>query len=277
MKNTVFILFIVIQLAACNQDIVVVKPKACFNYTNSNGYNVTFSNCSNNATSYLWDFGDGRKSNYYSPTHIYTDLGTYNVKLTVTNKEQSDSITKTITTVDTVSINSVFTAHGDFSLNVDRDSVMDINIFLFSHSGNSGNYAYSQISCYNGYEIITDSIDVITHISGHYPDFIDTQRVSKAYIPKIYTIGDKITNTNKTHPEKLTICDYSVSYFVSSYYNNVWCKDEIRYIGFRKTVNGKTKIGWLKLKVMVVDNYYFVITLYSYKIPTETESLLIDK
>lgn len=42
---------------------------------------VTFKNKSNNATSFLWDFGDGITSTLENPTHVYNNFGTYNVKL----------------------------------------------------------------------------------------------------------------------------------------------------------------------------------------------------
>lgn len=40
---------------------------------------------SGNATSWLWDFGDGNTSESQSPSHIYFSPGNYTVKLTVTN------------------------------------------------------------------------------------------------------------------------------------------------------------------------------------------------
>ncbi len=42
---------------------------------------VNFNNASLNATSYLWDFGDGFTSTSPSPSHTYTSAGTYTVKL----------------------------------------------------------------------------------------------------------------------------------------------------------------------------------------------------
>ncbi len=45
---------------------------------------VSFSNLSSNATSYAWDFGDGSTSSAANPTHTYTTIGSYTVKLTAT-------------------------------------------------------------------------------------------------------------------------------------------------------------------------------------------------
>lgn len=42
---------------------------------------VQFQNSSTNATTYLWDFGDGSNSALASPSHTYTTTGNFNVKL----------------------------------------------------------------------------------------------------------------------------------------------------------------------------------------------------
>lgn len=45
---------------------------------------VQFYNSTLDATTYLWDFGDGRQSHETSPAHIYQTPGTYKVQLTAT-------------------------------------------------------------------------------------------------------------------------------------------------------------------------------------------------
>jgi PKD repeat protein len=75
-------------------------PTADFTYSGANipaPSTVAFSNVSTNATSYVWDFGDGQTSTQKDPTHIFLTAGTFNVKLTATGDGGSISVTKSIT------------------------------------------------------------------------------------------------------------------------------------------------------------------------------------
>jgi PKD repeat protein len=50
-----------------------------------NGLTLTTTNTTTNATSYLWEFGDGQTSTDPAPNHTYAAGGAYTVKLTATN------------------------------------------------------------------------------------------------------------------------------------------------------------------------------------------------
>lgn len=66
---------------------------------------VAFTDQSPAATSWTWDFGDGENSGDQNPTHIYNDPGVYNVKLTVTDPNGTDTEVKNyyiIATADTL-------------------------------------------------------------------------------------------------------------------------------------------------------------------------------
>jgi PKD repeat protein len=95
--------FVVIQ--SCDKDDPVVDsidPISSFQYAISedNFLEVAFSNFSQGANSYLWDFGDGNSSSDENPVHTYATEGEYTVTLTATgedNKTASSSKTFTLT------------------------------------------------------------------------------------------------------------------------------------------------------------------------------------
>ena len=50
-----------------------------------------------NIIEFIWDFGDGNSSNQEKPVHVYSEIGTYDVKLTVKNNDlKTDIIIKQI-------------------------------------------------------------------------------------------------------------------------------------------------------------------------------------
>ena len=75
-------------------------PSVGFSSSN-NGAVVSFANSSNNATAYVWDFGDGSTGTETDPSHTYTTDGVYAVVLTATNACGSVTTTQTITVVTT--------------------------------------------------------------------------------------------------------------------------------------------------------------------------------
>lgn len=89
-----FVILFVIAFIACEKgDEPVV---ACFDYYLIGTDiilaedSVQFTNCSQNATSYKWDFGDGTISTETNPTHNFGQDFPYVVKLTAINSSYSD-------------------------------------------------------------------------------------------------------------------------------------------------------------------------------------------
>jgi PKD repeat protein len=74
------------------------EPQASFTYgqQGSSPFQIQFTSISNNANSYVWEFGDGDSSTLSSPLHTYASIGTYFVSLIVSNGCSSDTIEQQI-------------------------------------------------------------------------------------------------------------------------------------------------------------------------------------
>jgi PKD repeat protein len=76
------------------------NPSACF-VTSQDSYavdeRVYFNNCSDNAESFDWEFGDGYISNEEHPSHKYDKPGNYQVRLTAYGYNTRDTYTKIVT------------------------------------------------------------------------------------------------------------------------------------------------------------------------------------
>ena len=87
MRNLVYTLLILstIIFTACNDKAPEeLLPEACFEVSPSSGKvddEFQFTNCSDNATKFLWEFGDGETSTLQEPTHVFEQQGAYEVKL----------------------------------------------------------------------------------------------------------------------------------------------------------------------------------------------------
>ncbi|MBI5917559.1 MAG: PKD domain-containing protein [Bacteroidetes bacterium] len=83
--------------------LVVVEdvPQAGFSFITS-GHDVSFTNTSQNATSYTWDFGDGNTSTEENPVHSFSFIifGEFEVTLTVANICGMATFTDTLTFID---------------------------------------------------------------------------------------------------------------------------------------------------------------------------------
>ncbi len=94
-------LFALTVVSSCKKDDDDPKPEiiASFDWAQdaTNQLQVTFTNNSQNATSYEWDFGDGSTSTDKDPVHVYASYGQYTVKLTAKGDGNPDVSTKNIT------------------------------------------------------------------------------------------------------------------------------------------------------------------------------------
>jgi len=93
------ITMVMLLIASCKKENSESGTKAVFSYV-ADGYKVNFTNFSNDATEFLWDFNDGTgvTSTSRSPQHIFKKKGDFLVSLTA-KKGEITSVFK-----DTVSI-----------------------------------------------------------------------------------------------------------------------------------------------------------------------------
>ena len=80
-----------------------VLPVANFSANPNSGYFpliVQFTDLSQNATGWKWDFGDGNNSSEHNPENTYSSEGNYTVTLTTSNKNGTDSMSSIITVLD---------------------------------------------------------------------------------------------------------------------------------------------------------------------------------
>ncbi|MBI3143474.1 MAG: PKD domain-containing protein [Bacteroidetes bacterium] len=89
-----FVLMVVIGFGSCTKELV-----ACFTYTPSTHPDkdlVHFSNCSENAEEYLWDFEGLKQSKSEEITFEFPGPGDYLVTLRAMNKRKSDEVVQTV-------------------------------------------------------------------------------------------------------------------------------------------------------------------------------------
>ncbi len=103
MKTGFFYLvgFLLVISVCCNKksDDSSNKPVAKFSisgYENPTPCAISFINVSSNASSYLWNFGDGTSSTEFNPTHTYNSNGSYLLRLKVTGPGGADSVCKLV-------------------------------------------------------------------------------------------------------------------------------------------------------------------------------------
>lgn len=97
--------------------VLEVNPTANFTFE-IDDKTVTFSNTSERAVSYAWDFGDGETSTEENPIHFYAEYGEYSITLTTTGVDNSTpaTVTKTLVLELGGAFISVDVENADFSL-----------------------------------------------------------------------------------------------------------------------------------------------------------------
>jgi PKD repeat protein len=99
LQKLLFYLIATIMVGSCSKSVPAPAPVASFTWTASSTTApsvVSFTNTSTNATTYSWDFGNGSTSTAASPSHTFSNAGSFIVKLTVTGAGGTNSTTQTV-------------------------------------------------------------------------------------------------------------------------------------------------------------------------------------
>ena len=123
---------------------VIKNPVSDFTYQ-ANSLTVDFTDNSDHATTWMWDFGDGNTSTDQSPQHIFAKDSTYEVVLITSNECKEDTSKQAIEVFSNVSIddqafrNSVRIAPNPFSESVmisfDNPSLQPMELKLMDAKG----------------------------------------------------------------------------------------------------------------------------------------------
>lgn len=128
MKKIILLASVLFALA-CNKEKTPAVTKAKFSVS---GFDqpvpctVTFTNSSTQASSQEWFFGDGTSSTERNPTHTYTAIGDYYIKLKVTGATGKDSICSIL------SLNQVTVGRSTFAYLLDKCSGVPANVSFVS-------------------------------------------------------------------------------------------------------------------------------------------------
>ncbi len=134
--NDTIVVTIVNQAAPNSGFTSVAGTNGAYTFTNTTTSDVT--------ATYAWNFGDNATSTQESPTHTYTQSGTYTVTLIATNACGSDTTTETITVVVggvALQANEKFVRaypnpnNGSFTLDLKLSQADDVTIKVFNTNG----------------------------------------------------------------------------------------------------------------------------------------------
>jgi PKD repeat protein len=177
-----------------DDDVETETPVANFSYTFAvSDYapaQVVFTNTSVNATSYLWDFGDGNTSPVFSGSHNYTDTagGDYTVTLTATGQGGSNSVSTVVHINHTPTIAKI-------------TSISATTFPLVDGSGNSWDSASGAPDIY--FKIFKGTS---TNLVANYDSLVENNRTT----PPV-TLG--LTN----YPFQIASPDFNTIYYIAIY------------------------------------------------------------
>ncbi len=213
----------------CDTVTICMPAVANFSWAEGNA-SILFSDSSQHATSWAWDFGDSSPiDTTQNAAHFYSQNGVYTVCLIVTNACSSDTFCTTITNC-IFPANAAFTASGTgFNYNFTNTSSNAVSYFWdFDDNGATSSlaapshtfsYTGLHIVCLTAYNLCNDSVttcdsvlvqvvDVYDHIAGAtqvavYPNpliegsvlFVQSTEISGAFTFELMDVTGRVVRT----------------------------------------------------------------------------------
>lgn len=145
-------------------------------------------------------------------------------------------------------------ANGGVDFNLDKDSINDINLTVYSYySKYVGNNDYLKVTPLNGFKIAFKNYK--TTAWRWNPNMSDTLFIiDTIMIPKVFHVGDTIY-MDDMYSEHSQMISYSElpSAFGEKYYSGLRYgikESDYFYLGFDKLYNTKSRLAWLKVKTV---------------------------
>ena len=163
-----------------------------------------FTNSSTDATSYLWEFGDGNTSTEESPTHIYDTADTYTVTMTATNDlNLSANLSRTIDIQAPVTAGFTFEVDAvDYKTYTFTDTSVDAVTLLwefgdgFQFTGMNPSHTYEEDGTY-------DVTLTATSVTGNTDVITEQLIISEGFVVRVLN-GDFSDGTSSWKPSIFT-------------------------------------------------------------------------
>lgn len=287
MKKILFLAGAAALVSSCKKD-----PSACFDYSPATelktGDTVTFTNCSDNADSYLWEFADGTTSTEANPTHVFTATGSFSVTLKATNDKSSERISKVLD-LSIIGLNDTLVYSQDqilssgvirssnFNFDLDRDGVTDVTMSHEALAGSSGHLFYSKLEVFNNYYVQFDTVRITTFCTSKI-DNSTFESTEKCLMPSVIRTKNDIESCTSLFTQSPIYLRYDEGYGSAGgpltcnptvVFDQLIDSENDLYIVFKKETDEGVFTGWIQLRVMTADK----IMLRSYKLMTKKEGL----
>jgi PKD repeat protein len=216
------LIFATLFIVSCQK-----QPKASFDVGGSNfktGESINFTNTSEDAASFEWNFGDGTKSTDKNPSHSFATQGSYLVTLTAFSKNEK----KKSSASNSVSITATNTGGGsgagiDFNYSPSNPTVGDLVSFSSSGtdstvswdfgdggSSNSLNPSHTFNSAGNFQVSLTDG-------SSNKTKTIVVASLPTNNIPGAYSVTENCNTGNYNYSSNVTAGSQSNTYVCSNF------------------------------------------------------------